>query len=82
MRDEKTVKIFKIRSQIEDNKRRGYVVQPLTYLGKQAVRVKCEELEINFLIDPVSLADLKLRWYASKLSRFISFYNWLLKTEV
>lgn len=82
MTDERSRKIFNVRAQIQVNKRLGFIVQPIIYLGKKAVRILCKRHNVDFLIDPESLADLKLRWYASKLAHFVSFYDWLLKTEV
>lgn len=82
MNDDKSKQIFNIRAQIQKNKAVGYTVQPLTYLGQPAVRIICKATKVNFSIDPESLADLKRSWYATKLSRFISFYDWLLQNEV
>ncbi len=82
MNDKQSRLIFNTRAQIQANKKKGYRVQPLTYLGKEAVRIECKDLGIDFLIDPETLSDLKGRFMRSGLYRYITFYDWLLKTEV
>lgn len=84
MTDEKSRRIFRIRSEIVANKAKGFKVVPTRAGGKTVAYIVCKELNINFYIDHNSLEDLRLLYLRSGVTGMglISFYDWLLKNEL
>ena len=80
-KDKKSIFLQK-KGEIERSKLKGYKVEHEKYLGEDALRIVCKNLQVNFLIKGYALCNLYSIWRKSGLASYISFESWLLSDEI